>query len=363
MMKRVLVPVLCCALVALPAPPAFGWSNKEHAQLTRIAALRLVNAPDTPPAMKDWLREAMPGMTDMAMEKAFFLNARVGQYPNGARGLSFWAAAPDLDVATDRPGNQAKKIAPFGVPERLLHYIDVEFFHPDESKRVYSDDLSTKPTADAVPRDMSDPRWERAGMLPFRVEQCYAELVAQLKAGRLVPKPGQFPRDEHAMKWAGYLAHYLEDNTQPQHATIDFRSESYFKNKRKAPNVHADMEYRLVDDEKDDYLPVREQLWSEFAKALDETKDPVQSTDLFRATVEVALTSYDALPMIGRAAVAASGSDTDPGEFDAAKFAGFKGQYLGREMTVSEMKAHQLAWAVKRVERVWLAAWKEANAG
>jgi hypothetical protein len=61
--------------------------------------------------------------------------------------------------------------------------------------------------------------------------------------------------------------------------------------------------------------------------------------------------------------VAAYGSDTTPGEFDAAKFAGFKGKYLGREMTVSEMKAHQLAWAVKRVERVWLRAWKEAKAG
>jgi hypothetical protein len=67
--------------------------------------------------------------------------------------------------------------------------------------------------------------------------------------------------------------------------------------------------------------------------------------------------------MIGHAAVAAYGSDTTPGEFDAAKFANFKGTYLGREMTVSEMKAHQLAWAVKRVERVWLAAWKEANPG
>ena len=53
---------------------------------------------------------------------------------------------------------------------------------------------------------------------------------------------------------------------------------------------------------------------------------------------------------------------TPAGEFDAVKFAGFKGTYLGREMTVSEMKAHQLAWAVKRVERVWLRAWKEAKA-
>jgi hypothetical protein len=212
-----------------------------------------------------------------------------------------------------------------------------------------------------VPHDLKDPRWIRAGFLPFRVEQCYGEFVKQLKAGRLESKPGQYPRDDHAMKWAGYLAHYLEDNTQPQHATIDFQSKTYFKNKRGAPNVHADVEYRLVDDDKDDFMPQREQLWKDFAKALDEVKDPIDTDDLFRATVEVSLTSYDALPMIGHAAVEAYGSDTAPGEFDAAKFATFKGKYRGREMTISEMKAHQLAWAVKRVERVWLKAWKEAH--
>jgi hypothetical protein len=360
MLNRTLA--LAGALVLALTFPAWGWSNKEHLQLTRIAALRLVNSPDTPADMKAWLREAMPGMTDMEAEKQFFLNARVGPYPIGAQGLSFWATVPDLDVATAKQGRE-EKIEPFGAPERLMHYIDIEFFNPDESKRVYSDDLSTKPTVDDVPHDYKDPRWQRSGYLPFRVEQCYGEFVKQLKAGRLVSKPGQFPRDEHAMKWAGFLAHYLEDNTQPQHATIDFQSKTYFKNKRGAPNVHADVEYRLVDDDKDDYMAVREQLWNEFVKALDEVKDPVQTEDLFRATVEVSLTSYDALPMIGHAAVAAYGSDTTPGEFDAAKFARFKGKYLGREMTISEMKAHQLAWAVKRVERVWLRAWKEAHGG
>jgi hypothetical protein len=355
--------ILALAVVAVLALtfPASGWSNKEHLQLTRIAALRLVNAPDTPADMKAWLREAMPDLSDMESEKQFFLTARVGPYPVGARGLGFWACVPDLDVATAKPGRE-DKIEPFGAPERLMHYIDIEFFNPDEAKRVYADDLSTKPTVDDVPRDYKDPRWQRAGYLPFRVEQCYGELVKQLKAGRLASKPGQFPRDEHAMKWSGFLAHYVEDNTQPQHATIDFQSKTYFKNKRGAPNVHADMEYGLVDGEKDDYMPVRAQLWSDFVKALGEVKDPVQTDDLFRATVEVSLISYDALPMIGRAAVAAYGSDREPGEFDAAKFASFKGKYLGREMTVSEMKAHQLAWAVKRVERVWVRAWKEAKA-
>ena len=354
---RVLLAALL--LLGITYSSATAWSNKEHIQLTRIAAMRLVNDPGTPEDMKRWLREAMPGMTDMAGERQYFMTARVGQYPNGAQGLGFWAAVPDLDVATAR-GNE--KVEPFPVGERLLHYIDLEFFNADESKRVYAHDLSTKPRLADVPRDMADPRYQRAGMLPFRVEQCYAELVKQLRAGRMNDKPGQFPRDEHAAKWAGFLAHYVQDNTQPQHATIDYKSAFYFKNKRTAPNVHANMEYTLADDENADYMELRERLWEQFVKALDEVKDPVETNDLWAATLEVSLTSYDALPMIGGAAVAAYGSADEPGPFDAAKFFGGKGKYLGREMTVSEMKAHQLAWAVKRVERVWRQAWDEAAA-
>ena len=108
--------------------------------------------------------------------------------------------------------------------ERLLHYIDVEFFLAGDQKREYRHDLSGKPKLADIPRDMKDPRYQQAGMLPFRVEDAYSKLVEQLRAGRLNDKPGQFPRDEHAAKWAGYLAHYVADNTQPQHATIDYKS-------------------------------------------------------------------------------------------------------------------------------------------
>src|SRR5688572_2418239 len=176
-------PLVAMVVVCALAAPAFAWSNKEHIQLTRIAAMRLVNAPDTPAEMKQWLREAMPGITDMAAERAYFMTARVGMYPTNAQGLAFWATVPDLDVATAR-GNDPVK--PFPVPERLLHYIDLEFFHADESKRVYADDLSNKAALENVPRDMTDERYKRAGMLPFRVEQCYREVVKNLKDGRLV---------------------------------------------------------------------------------------------------------------------------------------------------------------------------------
>ena len=152
-LKRVTVFI---AIVLGAIRPAIGWSNKEHLQLTRISALRLIEAPDTPQDMKQWLRDAMPGITDMEAEKTFFLNARVGPYPNGAVGLGFWATVPDLDVATARSGGPEKKVEPFGVSERILHYIDIEFFNPNEARRIYTNDLSTKPRLEDVPRDMND---------------------------------------------------------------------------------------------------------------------------------------------------------------------------------------------------------------
>ena len=38
---------------------------------------------------------------------------------------------------------------------------------------------------DHFPHDMGDERYRRAGMLPFRVEQCYGELVKILREKRL----------------------------------------------------------------------------------------------------------------------------------------------------------------------------------
>jgi len=216
---------------------------------------------------------------------------------------------------------------------------------------------------------MKDPRYVQAGMLPFRVEESYRQLVDQLRGGRLNDKPGQLPRDEHAAKWAGYLAHYVQDNTQPQHATVDYKAATYFADKRRSPNVHAQVEYMQADDDQADNMPVREEYWPLLVKALDEVADPVETDDPWQATVEVALRSYDALPLIGVAAQAAAkqrGTPENPegphaDTFDTEVFYRHRGPYLGREMSVMEMKAIQQAWAVRRVQRVWRQAWEEAN--
>ena len=357
---------LAVALVLLVASRASGWSSKEHVLLTRIAAARLVADPATPAGMKDWLRAAAPNLPTMDGEREFLLHARLGVFPRGVDGIPFWATVPDLAALTDSgAGDRAKKVEPFGVPERLLHFIDVEFFMPDEARRRYAPDLSNKPKQADIPNDPADPRFARAGMLPFRVAHCYEKLVESIRAGRLTDRPGQFPRDEHAAKWAGFLAHYVEDNTQPHHATVDYKSASYFAGgPRSAPNVHADMEYRLVDDDFADYPELRRAFWEAFAKALESAQDPVGTDgDLFRSTLEVSLVSYDALPLSGGAAVAAYGTAGGgrARAFNAEAFYTHRGRVRGEEMSLLEMKARQMAWAERRVERLWLRAWKEAT--
>src|SRR5215207_11144968 len=140
-MKQPLAAFACLLICALVARPAHAWSNKEHIQLTRLAALRLVASPDTPDDLKAFLRAAQPDLAkwDMAAERDYFLNKRIGQYPRDVDGLAFWATVPDSDAATA----QGKKVAPFGVVARNLHFVDLEYFMADEKQRVYADDLSS----------------------------------------------------------------------------------------------------------------------------------------------------------------------------------------------------------------------------
>ena len=193
------------ALMFLVTPAARAWSNKEHLQLTRIAAEQLLARPDTPPAMKEWLLRGLGGrpMT-MDEEKGYFFRARVGIITRGVDGLPYWGTLPDMFALTDQ---RDRVVAPFGVGERLLHFIDCEFFNPDPNKRSYVHDLSHKPRVEDFPRDMKDERYAKAGMLPFRVEDCYKRLVEEFA---LTPRKldlaqcAKQDREERA-KWADYV--------------------------------------------------------------------------------------------------------------------------------------------------------------
>jgi hypothetical protein len=315
--------------------------------------------------MKDWLRQAVADVGDMNAEREFLLHGRIGINPVGYEGMLYWSYMPDVHSLKD---SRDSKVEPFGVHERLLHYIDLELFLSGQRVRGYRHDLSGKPQIEDVPHDMTDPRYQQAGMLPLRIEYCYGKLVDAIKSNRLHAPTTQPQEGQTATYWAGYLAHYLADNTQPQHATLDYKSQAYFANKRRAPNIHGEVEYRMLDDEKQDFPQLREEYWALFEAALNRTDDPVESTDPFRASLEVSFISYDALPLIGLAAMKAAGQGGTPedpqgdirGEFDTEAFMHFRGTYRGKEMSVMEMKALQTAWAVKRIQKTLRQAWKDA---
>jgi hypothetical protein len=346
-----IIPWLLSLALAWTSLPCFAWSNKEHIQLTRIAVERLVADPSTPDAFRQWLRQVTPGLMDMAGEERFFLHQTVGESARGYQGLLHWATRPDDLAAHERN----LLVKPFGVPERKLHFVDLELLLPAGHRRGYRDDLSAKPPLEDIPPDINDPRWKEAGMLPFRVRQCYQRLVECFRDDKLhLAHEGD---DDHAIRWAGYLAHYLEDNTQPQHATVDYKSQSYFADRRHAPNVHAEMEYRMVDEGRGEFLQLRKEFWPLFVAALD-LPDPIRTNDPWRATLEVSLLSYDALPLIGHAAKQATNADNT---LNTVEFFHFQGQLHGHPATVLPMKAHQTAWAVLRVQRLLLSAWAESR--
>jgi hypothetical protein len=364
--QHIVISAALLILLCLPASLAHAWGHKEHIQLTRMAIERLLADSSTPEAMKAWLRQITPNVYDSKQEEDWFLHFKIGDTKDGAqfKGIEYFAIAPDLYAA-----DKSTKIAPYNAPERPLHYLDLELFLPVDKKKEYKHDLSGKPAIDAFPRDMNDERYVQAGYLPFRLEESYTKLVAAIKAGKLVPADMSAKElDDSALRWAGYLGHYIGDNTQPQHATIDFQSKSYFANKNKAPNVHSEMEYRMNDDAKDDFADIRPLFWAAFTKELGTVQDDVQTKDLFKASLEISEKSYDALPLIGLAAMKAAnqgGTPDEPkgnaGPFDSRAFFNFRGQVDGKEMSVLEMKAHQQAWAVVRIQKLFRQAWDEGT--
>lgn len=348
-------------LVLVLACPCFAWSTKEHILLTRCAVREIMADASAPADLKQFLRIAQPELGTLADEQEFLLHKRIGQVPRGVDGLAFWATMPDM--VADAAAAKDKPVAPFGVPESQLHYLDLELLNTDPKLQTFVANLSHKPRLADIPRNMADPRYVKAGYLPFRIEDCYRQMIGNVRAGRLVDKAGQYPRDEHATKWAGYLAHYAADNLMPMHATVDYQAYSFFPGLAKPPKVHFDMEFRLLDDETEDYPALREEFRTVFTKELADARIPADEKDIWQASVQIALQSYDALPMIGQAARGAYlQPDGKLKPFDATAFFTYRGQYEGQEISVLQLKARQMARAVRWIEHLWLQAWQEAHA-
>lgn len=365
-MRTLLAAAVAAASVLSLAAEARAWSHKEHIQLTRLAVTRIIADPAAPEDLKTWLKANTELLPSMEAEREWFLKQPIGEKPEeaGLKGMLWWVVVPDLE-ANER---SKRHNGAFDNPEMTSHFIDLEFANPAGPKRQYADDLSSLPSMEAFKHDVGDETYKRGGYLPFARENAYRKLIEAIKAGKLAADPAKPEDQDHAVRWAAFLAHYTEDNTQPQHATADFKSASYFKGMKNAPNVHAEVEYRMNDDAKqsDDVKTRLEQVnrdyWDAFAAELKSVSDPVETDDLFRSTLEVSIASYKALPMIGKAAAASlkQPAGAKP-EIDTATFFTQTGTFDGKQQTVLQMKAHQTAWAVARVQRVLVQAWKEAK--
>jgi len=360
---------MCCFVLAVitSASTSWGWGTKEHILLTRLAVMRIVDDPAAPPALKNWLKSVTPDLTTRDAERQFFLTAKLGAEPAGLVGLSHWVIVPDLIANKDKK----TLVQPFGLPERLLHFIDLEYVNRTPETRAYNHDLSSIPKLDSVPRDFKDARYKEAGVLPFAVEMSYQNLVKAIKLGKL-GAPVDLNDADTALRWAGYLSHYVQDNTQPHHATQDYKSAAYFANKRSAPNVHSQIEWKMNDDEKNDFPQLRADYWDALMKALESATDPATSDDVWTATLEVSTYSYRQLPLIGMAAMHAAGQKGtaekpvgDAGAFDTEKFFRYEsdvsGIKNGIKQSVLDMKANQQAIAVLRTEKMLRRAWDEAT--
>lgn len=351
-MRRFILAVIVTLAVVLPVR---AWSFKEHIQLTRLAAGRIVADPSADASLKDWLKRHVDLLDSIEAERQYMLTARVGANPpEGSYSGLLWAVlVPDIE-ANKRGGPD---VEPFGAHERLMHYIDLELLNTGDRPRDFKADLSALPPLSAVPRNMKDERLRRAGYLPFALEHAYKKLVESIRAGRLDESAGP----DNAVRWAGYLLHYAQDNTQPHHATVDYKSASFFGSRPDAPNVHSEVEWRPVDDAKDMFPDLRNKIWAGLERELRVASDPVTSDKPFDATLEVSFASYRYLPLIGRAAVAASHELDGSLRIDTEKFYAFEGEVDGVTVSMVEMKSRQLAWAVLRGERLLRAAWAEAT--
>lgn len=358
--------MITAALVLLLTSHVMAWGTKEHILLTRLAVMRILDDPTAPAGLKDFLKASMPDATDLAQQREYFMTARLGAEPAGLTGLAFWVVEPDIRANKDK----TTKIEPFGVPERLLHFVDLEYLHADIDRQVYKHDLSNRIDLAGVPADFAEPRFQKAGLLPFATQRSFEKLTQAFKENRLLPDPSRPKDEDNALRWLGYLAHYAQDNCQPQHATADYKSQSYFADKRTAPNVHSEVEWRMNDDEKEHFPQLRADYWDALMKAIDVSRDDpyAKVNDVWKETLEVSNHSYAHLPLIGLAAVHAAGQKGTPdkptgpvGAFDTEAFFRFAGEVDGKKTTVLEMKAKQQALAIARTASLIRRAWEGAH--
>jgi hypothetical protein len=361
-----------CLMVAT-AQQAQAWGHQGHILISRLAALRIINDPAAPSGLKDFLKANMKYDLEACRRLAEQedVGADAENYQVGLDGACTW---PDRII----PLKEGKvDLEPYGAPEAKMHFTDLEWLGKEP---VYKPDLSSLPKLSEVPRDMKDPRWKQAGYVPFRVEEMYKKVVGDFGAAS-----GGLDNAK-TLKDGGYLVHYIEDSHQPQQSTIDFKSYSYQYGKLKAVqekkktidgmqtvdyfverkdsrriNPHGDLEFQIFANTHEPRKTYREQFWKELMARVEkkgrEEKMPATKLGTFDRTFEILSDSYQYLPAIGKAAIAAYSS----GEFNPQAFFSSEDTVKGEKLTIVQLIAEQNAQAVIEVERTLRQAWAEAH--
>ena len=377
--RRLMLGLLFSALTFSFAAPADAWSHQGHILITRLAALRIINDPDAPQGLRDFLKANMPASMDDCQRLATV--DVVGGDPKNLTGFDAAATLPDR-IQTGPDGK--KLLDPYKATEFQMHFVDMEWLSKDPT---YKPDLSNRPPLDQIPRDYHDPRWKLAGYLPFRIEECYKNTTSAFATNT----EGKIADNDNAVHWAGYLAHYLEDSHQPHHSTVDYRSLTYLAGK--VPGVHAihttssdgkdvitykadspdinahgAIEYQLFENADEPRKSLRQQFWNELVARIDTHAkeraanppaafDPSKTYSGFDRTFEILNDSYDYLPAVGKAAQAAYAT----GKFDTVAFFTSEDTTHGEKMTMIQLIADRNARAVLEVEATWRRAWADAH--
>ena len=361
--------------------PTQAWSHQGHILLTRLAALRIIQDEKAPAELRTFLKSQMP--YDLAACEKLATVEVIGADPvTYQTGLDGAATLPDRIQGAEEG---RKALAPYGMPEAKMHFLDLEYF----AKTIgYQPDLSACPKVEDFPHDVTDWRYKQAGFVPFRVEECFGKVVEEFRS------PGTMDVAETTRR-VGYLAHYLEDSHQPHHSTIDYKSLSYLVGKVKgvreiktplseaagggdaisfsAPreiNPHGDIEFQLFENADEPRATFRKEFWKELTARIDkhardaeyqwpEDQDRVKAVyDPFKRDLEILRHSYTYLPAVGKAAQAAYAGGT----FDPKAFFTSEDTVGGEKMTMVQIIAEQNARAVLEVEKTLRRAWTQAQA-
>jgi hypothetical protein len=351
MSRRIITALLFLAISFAWLPQnAQAWSRKGHLIITRSAVKLLLDDPKTPQALKVLLQEGLGRENKTANLEEFVIEA--DNLERLDPGLDLYSYRPDELVGA------RSSVPSFGNLEEKMHYLDTEVFNSDPARRKFSPDGNNKVRLSDLPRNRNDARYHEYGLVTFRTEQCYQDLVQSLKTNY---------SNEQVFLWLGFLSHYLSDSFQPYHSTVDYRGFECPCNqsREKKHDFHPNLEGTLFRDGSESGRQLRARFWQYFQEALsvrlEESKRNSSSSrsrlDPYLVTQKALLSGYDYLPMLCRAGAVALARE----QFDAYAWFNYRESVEHREISVLQLKAERMALATVAVRDLILQAWNEAQ--